>query len=133
MIEEWRDVEGYEGYYQVSSLGNVRSLSREVIGRSRHNNEYKRNTKATVLKPKRGGNTEYLYLSLCKNNEVKYLSIHRLVAIAFIENPFNKSEVNHKDGNKKNNSVDNLEWMTRSENLKHRYQVLGQTNKRKAS
>ncbi len=133
MIEEWRDIEDYEGWYQVSNFGNIRSLSRKVRGISRLGNDYIRETKAITLKPKRGGTTDYLYVNLCKNNQVKYLSIHRLVANAFILNPENKAEVNHKDGNKKNNLVSNLEWVTRSENLKHRYQILGQTNKRKAS
>lgn len=128
MIEEWRDIEDYKGWYQVSNLGNIRSLSRKVRGTSRLGNDFIRATKAITLKPKCGGTTDYLYVNLCKNNQVKYLSIHRLVAIAFILNPQNKAEVNHKDGNKKNNSVSNLEWTTRSENLKHRYRTLGQTN-----
>lgn len=132
MIEEWRDIVGYEGWYQASNFGNIRSLSREVCGKSRHGNLFTRFTKAKTLKPKRGGNTDYWYVSLCKNNEVKYQSIHRLVAIAFIDNPECKAEVNHIDGDKQNNSIHNLEWTTRSENLLHRYRVLGQTNRRTA-
>jgi len=116
MFEEWRDIAGYENLYQVSNFGQVRHTQR--IGKP---------IKQSMI---RNG---YMKLLLCKDNKTKTVMVHRLVALAFVENPENKAEVNHKDGNKKNNSVDNLEWMTRSENLKHRYQVLGQTNKRKAS
>lgn len=130
MKEEWRDIKGYEGWYQVSNLGNVMSLPRKVRFGKHDHFQY---TKQRILKPKRGGNTDYWYIGLSKNNEVKYHSIHRLVAQAFIDNPENKAEVNHKDGDKKNNLISNLEWTTRSENLKHRYRVLGQTNRRKAS
>lgn len=132
MIEEWRDVVGYEGSYQVSNMGRIKGLTRKTKGRSRNDNEFTRMLPSKIMKPKRGGNTDYWYIALCKDGGIKYRSIHRLVAIAFIENPENKAEVNHKDGNKKNNLVDNLEWMTRSENLKHRYRILGQTNRKTA-
>lgn len=115
MIEEWRDIAEYEGLYQVSNFGRVRRVktSGEPIKQSMIRNGY-------------------MKLNLCKNNIVKTVMVHRLVAIAFVDNPHNKAEVNHIDGDKKNNSIINLEWTTRSENLKHRYRILGQTNRKTA-
>jgi len=107
MQEIWKDVNGYEGLYQVSNLGRVESLQRDVN---------------LILKPRlrRDG---YLIVSLSKNGKVKSKPIHRLVATAFIPNPDNKKTVNHKDGNKLNNHVTNLEWNTSSENNKHAYNI----------
>ena len=107
--EEWRDVEGYEGKYQVSNWGNVRSLNYNNMGFA---NNLKPNDKIT------GG---YLCVYLRKNNKTKQYKIHRLVAETFIPNFENKLCVNHIDGNKLNNNVDNLEWCTSSENNKHAY------------
>ena len=104
MNEIWRDVVGYEGLYQVSNLGRVKSLNYHIYGKER------------ILKP---GNSSggYFVVSLCKNSKRKPFYIHRLVATAFIPNPNNKPEVNNKDENKTNNRVDNLEWMTSKENI----------------
>lgn len=103
MEEIWKDIEGYEGKYQVSNLGNVRSL------------DY-RNTKMTRnLRPKLRAN--YLFVRLQKQGIGKCPMVHRLVAKAFIPNPNNYPEVNHKDENKHNNRADNLEWCTRSYNI----------------
>ena len=106
MIEEWKNISGYEGLYQVSNLGRIKSLSH----RSNHRNEL-------ILKPAivQG----YKKVNLCKNGKSKIYPVHRLVAIAFIENKENKPEVNHVDGNKLNNCINNLEWNTKSENQKH--------------
>ena len=100
MNEEWRDIGGYEGLYQVSNLGRVRSL--------RDKNNKKREL---ILKPKimRNG---YLKVDLCKNGKQKTFTVHRLVATVFISNPKNFPVVNHKDENKLNNNVSNLEWCT---------------------
>jgi len=103
MQEIWKDIEGYEGLYQISNLGNVKSLYFEppIILKS--------------SKDSRG----YLYVVLSKNGKQKIGRIHRLVASAFICNPKNKPQVNHIDGVKSNNTVKNLEWVTNAENMKH--------------
>ena len=109
MIEEWKDIKGYEGLYQVSNLGRVKSLK---FGKER------------ILKT---GVDRYGYISvnLYKNNKRKLCKVHRLVAEAFIPNLENKPEVNHLDEDKTNNMVSNLEWCTRNENVNH-----GTRNKR---
>lgn len=96
MVEVWKDIEGYEGLYQVSSLGRVKSLR---FGKER------------ILKAgkDKGG---YLMVNLCKNSKTKMYKVHRLVAQAFIPNPDGLQCINHKDENKTNNCVDNLEWCT---------------------
>lgn len=104
-MEEWKWIEGYKGEYQVSNKGRIKS--------------FKNKNREKILTPKRDGKDNYLMIGLCKNGECKYCLIHRLVAQAFIPNPLNKEQVNHIDGNKKNNNVDNLEWNTSSENIIH--------------
>lgn len=112
MIEEWRDIVGYEGLYQVSNLGNVKSLDRETKGRIKG---FKNKLKGKYLKPDlmRSG---HLRVTLYKNGTNKHLQVHRLVALSFIENNDNKEFVNHLDENPSNNNVDNLEWATAQEN-----------------
>jgi hypothetical protein len=105
MIEVWKDINGYEGLYQVSNLGKVKSaFTNSVLNGS---------------KTKKG----YLAIALYKNKIRKTFAAHRLVAQTFIENPNNKSEVNHKDGNKLNNAAYNLEWCTGSENVRHAFKI----------
>lgn len=122
MSEIWKDIEGYEGLYQVSNLGRVRSLDRNVLitrlDGSKHNHEYK-----GVLKNQRVHRDKYLITSLCKNGTFKSCKVHRLVAQTFIPNPENKPQVNHIDGNKQNNCVDNLEWVNASENNNHAFKL----------
>lgn len=99
-LEEWRDISGYEGLYQVSNMGKVR------------------NCKGKLLKPQkhiRG----YLCVGLCKNGTYKRYTIHRLVALAFCENPFGFDEVNHIDEDKQNNRYDNLEWCSHLYNVNY--------------
>ena len=110
MEEIWKDIKGYEGLYQVSNLGRVRSIDRrDRLGR---------HFKGRVLSQcKQRGN--YLYVQLQKNGKSKPSKIHRLVAQAFIPNPENKATVNHKYCNKGNNVVENLEWCTNLENITH--------------
>lgn len=124
MQEEWRDVVGYEGFYQVSNLGRVKSVSRtqEIVWNGKI---VKKSIKGKIIaQTKQNGG--YLMANLSMNGKRKECTVHRLVAIAFVDNPDGLKEVNHKDGNKENNTVDNLEWCNRSDNLKHRARVLGQ-------
>ena len=113
MIEEWRDVKGYERCYQISSLGRVKSVERIVI---RNNIEIR--VKERILKPVKDKDG-YVQARLYKNGIVKTIAIHRLVAIAFIDREDETFEVNHKDENKSNNTLDNLEWMSRIDNLRY--------------
>ena len=102
--EIWKDIVGYEGLYQVSNLGNVKSLDRK-----RFNGRVMANKKGEVIKQnisKRG----YCFLPLSKEGVRKNMLVHRLVAIAFLPNPDNLPQVNHKDEDKQNNSLYNLEW-----------------------
>lgn len=111
MEEIWKDIKGYEGLYQISNFGRVRSLERKVKGR-----KYRRKF-LSIQKNKNG----YQKVGLYNSPNHKSISIHRLVALNFIPNPHNKKCVNHKDGNKENNKVNNLEWVTHSENMKHAF------------
>lgn len=113
----WKDIPEYEGLYQVSNLGEVKSLSKN---RNAFNSYYV--SKERILKPALN-DSGYKIVVLTKNKKPKSLRIHRLVALAFIDNLENKPQVNHKDGNKTNNNVENLEWCTNGENGKHAYKL----------
>ena len=101
--EMWKPVKGYESRYLVSNKGRVYS-----------------NIKEKLLKPQKN-EKGYLSVELRGGPKRKVKKIHRLVAEAFLKNPLSRTEINHKDGNKENNTVENLEWSTRSENLTHAY------------
>ena len=115
--EIWKDIEGYEGLYQISNFGNVKSLDNTVI----YSNRRIRKHKSKLLKF--GICRGYCIVNLYKNKRSSSSKVHRLVAQAFIPNPENKPTVNHKDGNKQNNCVDNLEWATIKENNNHAYTI----------
>jgi hypothetical protein len=115
--EEWRDIPGYEGLYQVSNLGRVKSLPRNIIRCDRKNYPHRE----VYLKfhiNQWGYYVVPLTTGLGTNKQKKHM-VHRLVALAFIPNPCNYSQVNHKDGNKSNNTPYNLEWCTNSMNQLH--------------
>ena len=129
--EIWKPIPNYETQYEVSSYGNVRSLCRTVYDER----GYYKNLKGKPLKlsvnGKKGLSVYYRVTLKRKNGEVSHREyIHRLVATLFINNPDNKPEVNHKDGNKFNNKVDNLEWITGLENKRHAINI-GLMNKKK--
>ena len=115
MSEVWKDVVGYEGYYQVSNLGRIKSLNRYVKAK----NNSKKLMKSKVLKPVKN-DRGYLMVVLSKNAKKRKIFVHRLVAEAFIPNPSNYPQVNHiKEMEKDNNNVINLEWCTCSYNCKY--------------
>lgn len=117
MKEEWKPVKGFEGLYEVSNLGQVRSLDRlrkNVKGMAKINGR---------IITGNHGEKHYYQVALHKDGKKKYMSVHRLVAEAFIPNPDGKSQVNHIDGNKQNNVVSNLEWVTPSENILHSFET----------
>ena len=105
MEEIWKPIKNYEKFYEVSNLGNVKSKRRNIILKYNINNKGRP------------------YVNLFKNKKAKTRTIHRLVAETFIPNIENKETVNHKDGNKLNNCINNLEWATRSENQLHAYNI----------
>jgi hypothetical protein len=106
MEEIWENIEGYEGLYQISNRGRVKSLER--IDENNHP------IKERIMKPSMS--LGYLYVGLRKQGKQKRMRIHRLVAAAFIPNPDNKEEVGHKDETRTNNYADNLEWVSKKEN-----------------
>ena len=119
MIEEWRDVLGYEGVYQVSNCGRVKRVGSG------------QGTAEKILKPGNGSyrnaidGTAYQIVALCMDGHPKMKNVHRLVAEAFIPNPERKPQVNHINGKKDDNRAENLEWVTGSENCLHCARTLG--------
>lgn len=113
MKEEWKDIKGYEGFYQISNHGRVKSLGGWC---------------GTVKRKEKIRSTSLTYdgyekVRLIHQGKDKTMRVHRLVAEAFIPNPENKDTVNHIDGNKRNNIVSNLEWVDRSEQMTHAYRL----------
>lgn len=106
MREIWKSIQGFEGLYEISNFGRVKILK-------------KRGKKEGILKPTLNPKHKYLQARLWKNKKLSGPYFHRLVAIHFIPNPLNLPEVNHIDGNKTNNHIDNLEWCTKSQNRQH--------------
>lgn len=118
--EVWKDINGYEGLYQVSNLSRVKSLDRYVKGKK----DYKRFRHGEIMRPVKMADG-YCKVGLRNGKGQKLFSIHRLVAIAFILNAEKKPFINHKNGVRDDNRIENLEWCTQSENCKHSFEVLG--------
>lgn len=117
-MEIWKDIVGFEGYYQVSNLGRVKRLPRTSIRSNGKSDHAIYRVKERIKNPQIQ-TQGYYHVALYRDGEYKICRLNRVVAIAFIPNPENKPEVNHKDGNKLNNRADNLEWVTGKENKKH--------------
>lgn len=120
MSEEmiWSHIKGYEGYYEISNQGLVRRVERAILcsnGKQRKLSGKRVSTRVN--------NCGYEEVRLVKNGVVKSTFVHILLAIAFIANPGQKPEINHKNGNKLDNSLDNLEWVTHAENMQHAYRI----------
>lgn len=118
MTERWVDIQGTSGSYQISDLGRLKSISKQWIC----------GTKSVRSKPEtimvwNQDLAGYSITTLRINGKPKAISLHRMIAIHFIDNPLNKPYVNHVDGNKRNNSIDNLEWCTASENAIHAFSI----------
>ena len=118
MKEIWKDIKGYEGYYQVSNFGQVRSVDREIVNEGNRGKSKTSHYKGRILSAGER-NKGYLMVVLTKNSKMKSFAVHRLVAQAFIPNPNNYPQVNHIDENKTNNRVDNLEWCTCKYNVNY--------------
>lgn len=114
MEEIWKDIPGYEGIYKISNLGKIKAL-RIWTGRMYIKRE-------VLLKPTIARNG-YYRITLSNNKKVKYVNMHRLIAETFIPNPNNYSYINHIDGNKQNNNINNLEWCTQSHNIKEAVRI----------
>ncbi len=114
MEEIWKDIEGYEGLYQVSNLGRVKSLGRSFIGKS--GRQY---LVVEKLRKVSYADNGYLVVGLYRNSRGKTFYVHRLVSSAFLLNSENKGTVNHINGQKDDNRAENLEWATQAENIKH--------------
>lgn len=113
----WKDVKGYEGYYEITETGQIRSKDRicvDSLGRRRFR-------KGEILKPDINA-CGYYRVTLAKDGKRKQRNLHRLIAEHFIPNPNNLPQINHKDGNKLNNDISNLEWVTVAENVIHAYE-----------
>ena len=118
MEEVWKDVVDYEGLYQVSNLGRVKGCER-IVKHFRGGNRILKEKFRSLSNDKDG----YKFLDLYKNGKGQIMRVHRLVSMAFIKNPENKSQVNHINGIKYDNNIDNLEWSTSHENMQHAFRT----------
>lgn len=112
-MERWKDIPGYEDYYLASSFGRIMSIA---PGRAK--------TRGRILSPRSDGRKDgYLTVCLYKGGTKHYKKVHRLVASAFLSTSGDGYQVNHKDGDKKNNHIENLEWLSAKENVRHAYKL----------
>jgi hypothetical protein len=123
--EHWLSIAGWDGLYEVSNHGHIKSLERKITAGSRTYVIHER-----ILSPRRDKDG-YMMVDLQNAGKVITHKVHRIVAMTFLQNPCNKPQVNHKDGNRANNTVQNLEWVTDSENKIHSHTKL-QTSRGKS-
>lgn len=122
MKEIWKDIAGFEGVYQASTLGRIRSLDRTIVrGPSKRRGPYEAKLKGRIIKPvlRKDG-----YVVVPLGQSLPCNRVHQLIAETFIPNPENKPMINHKNGDRGNNSVNNLEWCTNQENQIHARDIL---------
>lgn len=121
MIEEvWKFIPSYEGRYQVSNMGRIRSVDR-VVSINGKRGSYEKHVQPRIIAQRK--NRGYPYVSLSKNGKIYAEKVHRCVCLAFIDNPKGYIDVNHKNGDRSDNRVENLEWCTRQYNIWHSYYV----------
>lgn len=108
----WKDIIGYENHYQVNELGQIRTLKDSPTCKA-----------GTVLKSQTNHKNGYVYQMLYKDGKQKLFRLHRLVAIAFLPNPYNYKQINHINGDKTDNRVENLEWCSQEQNMLHAYKT----------
>lgn len=117
--EKWKDIDGYHGLYQVSNFGRVKSLAKSVAYPNGIIHPYPEKLLSVWITP-----NGYSSIALSKDGDARRVSVHRLVAETFIPNPGKLPQINHLDGDKQNNAVENLEWVTHDENQRHAIEVL---------
>ena len=119
--EEWKDIKGYEGLYQVSNKGRIKALSKTTTIRSNNNLNGSKITRDEKIHHCQLQKDGYIRTQLYKDNKRSTVKVHRLVAEAFLPNPDNLPQVNHKDEDKTNNRVENLEWCTNEYNINYSF------------
>ena len=127
-MNQWKDIAGYEGIYQINEYGFIKSLSRVVKNNGSYSGSIRKKERILKHSINRYG---YCVITLQKNGVRQFKLIHRLVSETFISNPNKYKEVNHKDLDKSNNHISNLEWCSRSYNINHYYQNSNKTSKYK--
>ena len=130
-VEIWKDIKDYEGLYQVSNLGNVRSLDMIIMQLHYWSKKYVKHIyKGRLLKGSKNSNG-YKVITLHKGKKTEKKLLHKIIAETFIPNPNNYNYINHKDNNPSNNNVNNLEWCTQSYNIKYAYEKGNKTQQKK--